>query len=227
MGQAAVVVVEDDYALARSLERSLASAGHSVLRLYAEELNAYSADEADVLVLAARDSSAAVQRLRPCSGAPIVVVGAESSLERRVALLDAGADDVMSHPFAFEELDARLRALRRGRALAHAQAVETVRRGSLAYADVVIDQDAQVATRGNRTLPLRLKAYELLAHFVRHPECVQSRRDLLREVWGFDFLGDSNVIDVTVSELRRALESAGEPRLIHTVRPLGYIFRAA
>ena len=170
MGHAAVVVVEDDYALARSLERSLASAGHTVVRLFAEELDAEAADDADVLVLAARDGRAAVQRLRPCSCAPIVVIGAESSLERRVALLDAGADDVMSHPFAFEELDARLRALRRGRALAHAQAVETVRRGSLAYADVVIDQDAQVARRGDRVLPLRLKAYELLAHFIRHPE---------------------------------------------------------
>jgi two-component system response regulator MprA len=227
MQATAVIVIEDDYALARSLERSLASVGQRVARQYLDELGAHGIVDADVLVLAVRDGIEAVRRLRPVSCAPIVVVPSEDSLERRVATLDAGADDVVSQPFALDELAARIRALKRGRVLTLAQAQEADRRGQLGYADVLVDQDARTATRGGRPLALRHKAYELLAHFVRHPERVQSRRSLLHDVWGFEHLGDSNVIDVTVSQLRRALECGGEPRLIQTVRPLGYILRAA
>ena len=89
-----------------------------------------------------------------------------------------------------------------------------------------LDQDARRVSRGDRWLELRNKAFELLACFLRHPERVLSRRELLEEVWGFEFLGDSNVIEVTVSYVRQALEAHGEPRLIHTVRPVGYILRA-
>ena len=82
-------------------------------------------------------------------------------------------------------------------------------------------------TRGGRRLEVRNKAFELLACFMRHPERVLSRRELLEEVWGYDFLGDSNVIEVTVGHARQALEANGEPRLIHTVRPIGYILRSS
>jgi two-component system response regulator MprA len=120
---------------------------------------------------------------------------------------------------------ARLRALRRGRALSAASAVADVRLGTLTYADVTLDQDLHEARRGERRLELRNKAFELLACFLRHPERVLSRRELLEEAWGYEFLGDSNVIEVTVGHLRHALEAAGETRLVHTVRPLGYILR--
>ena len=101
-----------------------------------------------------------------------------------------------------------------------------MRLGTLEYADVRLDQDTRELTRGGRRLEVRNKAFELLACFMRHPERVLSRRELLEEVWGYEFLGDSNVIEVTVGHARQALEANGEPRLIHTVRPVGYILRA-
>jgi two-component system response regulator MprA len=119
-----------------------------------------------------------------------------------------------------------LRAVQRGRALASAGAGVRARHGSLVYTDLSLDLDTRTVTRGERTVELRNKAFELLACFMRHPERVLSRRELLEDVWGFDFLGDSNVIEVTVSHIRQALELAGEPRLIHTVRPVGYILNA-
>src|SRR5262249_36299416 len=88
---------------------------------------------------------------------------------------------------------------------------------------VCVDLDTREVRRGNRKIELRHKAFELLACFMRHPNRVLSRRELLEDVWGYDFLGDSNVIEVTVSNIRQALEAEGEPRLIFTVRPIGYI----
>jgi len=95
----------------------------------------------------------------------------------------------------------------------------------VSYADISLDQDTREVTRDGRRVELRNKAFELLAYFLRNPGRVVSRRELLEEVWGYDFLGDSNVIEVTVGQLRQKLEAAGEPRAIQTVRPVGYILR--
>jgi two-component system response regulator MprA len=103
--------------------------------------------------------------------------------------------------------------------------VADTRRGILSYADVTLDQDTREVNRGERPVELRNKAFELLAYFLRNPGRVLSRRELLEEVWGYDFLGDSNVIEVTVGQLRQKLEAGGEPRVIQTVRPVGYILR--
>jgi two-component system response regulator MprA len=165
-----------------------------------------------------------VRRLRARTGAPILLAAADT-IDERVAGLDAGADDVLSRPFATEELLARVRALLRGRALATATAVAATRRGVLVYADLRLDQDTREAWRGERRLELRHKGFELLAYLMRHPGRVLSRRQLLEQVWGYEYLGESNVIDVTISHVRQALEADGEPRLIHTVRPLGYILK--
>ena len=129
-------------------------------------------------------------------------------------------------PVAIEELLARMRALFRGRALAAAGAIASTRHGALSFADVRLDLDTREVVRGARRLELRNKTFELLACFLRHPERVLSRRELLEEVWGYEFLGDSNVIEVTVGHVRHALEARGEPRLIHTIRPVGYILHA-
>jgi two-component system response regulator MprA len=224
-----VIVIEVDYALARSLERSLTSVGQRVERLFATDDVLLPRADADVLLLTVADGLGTVRRLRGSICAPIVLILAEAGLADRIAGLDAGADLVLPAAFEVDELLAQMRALQRGRALALAHAFESSRQGFLAYADLCVDQDSRRATRGRRRLALRPKSYDLLAHFVRHPERVHSRAELLRSVWGFEFVGegDSNVIDVTVSQLRRALETEGEPRLIHTVRPLGYILRAA
>jgi two-component system response regulator MprA len=164
--------------------------------------------------------------MRARSGVPIVMLAARDAVDDRVAGLDAGADDYLSKPFAIEELLARIRAVCRGRALAAAEAIASARRGVLSFGNVQLDLDTREALRGDRRLELRNKTFELLAFFLRHPERVLSRRELLEEVWGYEFLGDSNVIEVTIGHVRQALEAAGEPRIIHTVRPLGYILRS-
>ena len=218
------------HALYTSVARALAIAGIRVQRAANghQALDDVQAPEIVVLDLVptASDGLEVVRRLRARSGAPILMLGDRNTVDDRIAGLDAGADDYLPKPFAVAELLARLRALLRGRALAIATALADARQGRLEYADVQVDQDARQATRAGRRLELRNKTFALLACFLRHPERVLSRGELLEEVWGYDFLGDSNVIEVTVGHVRQALESAGEPRLIHTVRPIGYILRA-
>jgi two-component system, OmpR family, response regulator MprA len=227
-----VLVVDDDSRLASYLDHALAAAGYRVEHIIdgRQALFAFEEHAPDIvlldLVLPGIDGLELARRLRMKSDVPIIVLSARNSTSDRVAGLDAGADDYLAKPFAVDELLARLRAVRRGRALASANAVARARHGTLTYADVQLDLDTREVLRGGRRIELRNKAFELLACFMRHAERVLSRRELLEEVWGYAFLGDSNVIEVTVSHIRQALEAGGEPRLIHTVRPVGYILNA-
>jgi two-component system response regulator MprA len=224
-----VLVAEDDARLASFLDRALAAAGYQVVDALngAQALDCFEHLAPDVVLLDlhASQSRELARRLRVSSDVPIVLLSTTDSVEERVAGLDAGADDYVVIPFAIEELLARLRALRRGRALAAANAAVRARHGVLTYADLQLDLDSREVTRAERKIELRHKGVELLAYFMRHPERVLTRRELLEDVWGFDFLGDSNVIEVTVSHIRQALEADGEPRLIYTVRPVGYILK--
>jgi two-component system response regulator MprA len=227
-----VLVAQHDPRLASFLDRALATAGYRVERT-ADAVQALEAFEREAPDLVLLDSALPgfsglelASTLRARTDVPILLLSARDTVEERVAGLDAGADDYLSIPFAIPELLARLRAVRRGRALASASANARSRQGVLTYADLALDLDTREATRGERRLELRNKAFELLTYFMRHPERVLSRRELLEDVWGYDFLGDSNVIEVTVSTIRQALEQGGEPRLIHTVRPIGYILNA-
>jgi DNA-binding response OmpR family regulator len=228
---ALVLVVEHDPRMALFLERALKAAGYRVERTNdgLHVLGAFKQLAPDVVLLdmalPGLDGLGLARRLRAESGVPILMLGDQDAVPERVAGLDAGADDFLPRPFAIEELVARVRAVLRGRALAAARAIAAVRHGELLYADLRVDQDTREVWRGDRKLELRNKAFELLACFLRHPERILSRRELLEEVWGYEFLGDSNVIEVTVSNVRQALKSAGESRLIHTVRPVGYILR--
>jgi two-component system, OmpR family, response regulator MprA len=228
-----VLVVEADARLSAFLSRELGAVGYRVEPIAdgGRVLPAFSVLSPDLvvldLVLPGVDGLELARKVRAQSSVPIVMLAARDGVDDRVAGLDAGADDYLPKPFAVEELLARLRAVLRGRALAAAGAIANVRLGTLEYADVRLDQDTRELTRGGRRLEVRNKAFELLACFMRHPERVLSRRALLEEVWGYEFLGDSNVIEVTVGHVRQALEANGERRLIYTVRPVGYILRAA
>jgi two-component system response regulator MprA len=227
--QPLVLVIEDDSRFASFLDRALAAAGYRVERTTDgyQALAVFDGVAPDLVLLDLGQPGAGgpdvARQMRAKSDVPIVMLSAVDEVDERVAGLDAGADDYLTKPFALEELLARFRALRRGRALASASAKARARHGTLVYADVRLDLDTREIVRGGRRIELRHKAFELLVCFMRHPERVLSRHELLEEVWGYEFLGDSNVIEVTVSHIRQALEAAGEPRLIHTVRPVGYI----
>jgi two-component system, OmpR family, response regulator MprA len=215
-----VLVAVVDARLGSYLDRELSAADYRIVWAPdpIEALQAWPSPEVVLLGGSAR----LVEQVRERVDAPIVVLTPDDSVEGRVAFLEAGADDVVTVPFNLSELLARLRALRRGRRLASARGSH----GALNYADVHLDLDTREVTRGDRRVELRHKGFELLAYFMRHPHRVLSRRELLEDVWGYDFLGDSNVIEVTVSHIRQALEAGGEPRLISTVRPIGYILNA-
>jgi two-component system response regulator MprA len=227
--QPRVLLAQHDPRLASLLDHALVAAGYAVERAddAVRLLEAFERELPDAVLLDPAlpgfSGMDLARELRSRTDAPIVLLSVHDTLEARVAGLDAGADDYLAIPFAIPELLARLRAVRRGRALASASAFARSRQGSLTYADLRLDLDTREVVRGDRRLELRNKAFELLCCFLRHPERVLSRRELLEDVWGYDFLGDSNVIEVTVSAIRQALEQGGEPRLIHTVRPIGYI----
>jgi len=175
------------------------------------------------VMLPGMDGLEVARRLRSRGGVPILMLTAMDAVGDRVRGLDAGADDYLVKPFAVEEFLARVRALLRR------LEVNTIQRrqGALSYKDVQLDQDAHEAKRGDRPLDLRPKEFELLAYFMRNPERVISRREIFEEVWGYDpnYLGDSNVIEVTVGQLRKEVEAGGRPRLVHTVLSACYVLR--
>jgi two-component system response regulator MprA len=138
-------------------------------------------------------------------------------LEDRIHGLDAGADDYMVKPFELDELLARVRALLRR--------TQVERAPVLTFADLSLDTSTRQATRKNRMIMLTAKEYDLLELFMRHPRQVLTRELIFDRVWGYDFGGESNVLDVYIRYLRQKLESQGEARLIHTVRSVGYVMR--
>jgi two-component system response regulator MprA len=157
------------------------------------------------------------RRLREMGPVPILMLTAKDTLVDRVHGLDAGADDYVVKPFEVDELLARIRALLRR--------TQVERAPTLTFQDLVLDTSTRQATRKNRTIMLTAKEYDLLELFMRHPRQVLTRELIFDRVWGYDFGGESNVLDVYIRYLRQKLESEGEPRLIHTVRSVGYVMR--
>ncbi|HVB20915.1 MAG TPA: response regulator transcription factor [Ktedonobacteraceae bacterium] len=159
-----------------------------------------------------------VRRLRAAGDmVPVLMLTARDSIEDRVAGLETGADDYLVKPFAPEELLARIKALLR-RSQGERQEI-------LRYADVELDTGTRLAHRGTREIELSPTEYELLALFLRRPRQVLTRDVILDRVWGMDFEGSSNVLEVYVGYLRSKLEADGKPRLIYTIRGVGYVFK--
>jgi two-component system response regulator MprA len=224
---ARILVVEDDRRVAAFLDRALTYEGYEVEVAFdgALGLEAAARRLPDVVLLDVMlpvvGGLEVARQLRARANVPILMLTARETVADRVEGLDAGADDYLTKPFALEELLARLRALLRRHS---AQGPEPLR-GALTFADLTLDASTRTTERDGRRLELRNKEFELLAYFMRNPHRVLSRRAILEEVWGYDFLGDSNVIEVTVAHLRQKMEAGGEPRLICTVRPIGYALR--
>ncbi len=149
---------------------------------------------------------------------PVLMLTAKDAIPDRVAGLDAGADDYLVKPFAFDELLARIRALLRRAAPPEGDA-------PLEFSDLVLDPSTHQAQRGEREIELTAKEYDVLELFLRHPRQVLTRDIIYDRIWGYDFGGESNIIEVYVRYLRAKLEAEGEPRLIHTLRGVGYVLR--
>ena len=157
------------------------------------------------------------RRLRAGSDVPILMLTARDAISDRVAGLDAGADDYLVKPFAYDELLARVRALLRRR--------EPGGRELLHCADLVMDVSGHEVRRGDRVVELTALQFNVLEHFLRHQRQVLERDQLLESVWGVESDAISNVVDVTIADLRARLEAAHQPRLLHTVRGVGYVLR--
>jgi DNA-binding response OmpR family regulator len=219
-----VLVVEDDEAIAQVLQRSLRLEGYDVKIAgdgiaALEEAHAFLPDLVVLdLGLPKLDGIEVARQLRSDDDVPILMLTARDALEARVEGLDVGADDYLVKPFERQELLARMRALLRRRPP----------RGSapLRVADLVLNPDTHDVTRGERPVELTQREFELLEYMMRNERIVISRQRLLDEVWGYDPFSTTNTIEVFVSNVRRKLEAAGEPRLLHTIRGAGYVLRA-
>jgi len=222
-----VLVVDDDKAVRESLRRSLEFNGYAVARAGdgAEALAVISAARPDVVVMDVMmprlNGLEATRALRTAGNdVPIIVLTALDAVGDRVDGLDAGADDYLTKPFALPELLARLRALLR-RAVPAEGADDEV----LSFADLTMNVATREVTRGSRRIDLTRTEFTLLEMFLRRPRRVLERSFILEEVWGFDFPTTANSLEVYVGYLRRKTEAEGEPRLIHTVRGVGYVLR--
>ena len=220
-----VLVVEDDEQVRRSVERALRFEGYSVSVAGdgEEGLQALAAEPPDVVVLdimMPRLDGIAVCRLMRARGdrTPVLMLTARHELSDRVAGLDAGADDYLVKPFALEELLARLRALLRRTGFSEGE--ETLRVG-----DLELRPAARTVRRGSREIDLTRTEFDLLELLMVNAGIVMLRQVIYERIWGFDFETTSNSLDVYIGYLRRKTEAGGEPRLIHTVRGVGYVVR--
>jgi two-component system response regulator MprA len=168
-------------------------------------------------MLPGMDGLEVCKRLRAMGKIPILMLTAKDSVNDRVQGLDAGADDYMVKPFNLDELLARIRALLRR--------TQTPKEKSYSFGDLTLDTGTRRAQRGERVIDLTAKEYELLELFMRNPRQVLTREQIYDNVWGYDFGGESNIIEVYVRYLRQKLEVGKEPRLLHTVRGMGYVMR--
>ena len=219
-----ILIVEDEPEIGNYLRRGLSFEGYSVEVTTNGLAGLAAARERPPdlvvldLMLPGIDGIEVARRLRAASDVPILMLTARSDISDRVTGLEAGADDYLVKPFAFEELVARIRVQLRRRSR---DAQPTV----LRYGPIEMDTAAHDTRIGPRRVELTAKEYELLDLFMRHPQQVLTREVIYDRVWGYDFGGESNIIEVYVRYLRQKLEAAGELRLIHTVRGVGYILR--
>jgi two-component system response regulator MprA len=219
-----ILVVEDDPQIADLLRRGLIYEGYSVAVTADGPAGLTAARDRPPdlvlldLMLPGMDGLTVCARLRAASSVPILILTARDAVPERVKGLDAGADDYVVKPFNFDELLARIRAQLRRRAPAADQ--ETLR-----FADLTLNPNTHEVFRGSRKIELTAREFEVLLLFMQHPRQVITRDLLYERIWGYDFGGESNIIEVYVRYVRSKLEEGGAPRLIQTVRGVGYALR--
>lgn len=228
---ARILIVDDEPAVREALRRSLAFEGYDTVLAVdgLDALDQVAAHDPELIVLDVlmprMDGLTAARRLR-ASGTttPILMLTARDTVGDRVTGLDAGADDYLVKPFELDELLARIRALLRRSS--YAAPTAPAEGHTLGLADLRMDLDTREVTRGARRVELTRTEFTLLELFLAHPRQVLTREQILKAVWGFEFEPSSNSLDVYVMYLRRKTEAGGEPRLVHTVRGVGYVLRA-
>ncbi len=221
---ATVLIADDDRKIVDMLRRTLAYEGYHVLTASDghEALAKAQSQRPDVVVLdwlmPRLDGIEVARRIGAADTTPILMLTARDAIEDRVEGLDSGADDYLVKPFAPAELLARIRALLR-------RAEGSVGERASSYADLHLDPVTRETRRGARRFNLSPKEFDLLSYLLQHPRQVLPRERILLDVWGYDFGGDGNVLEVYISYLRTKTEAGGEPRLIQTVRGIGYVLR--
>lgn len=218
-----ILVIEDEERIRQFLQRGLTYEGYRVDVAEDGQIGLDIARESppdlvllDVM-LPGLDGIEVCRRLRAGGDLPILMLTAKEAIEDRVAGLDAGADDYLVKPFAFDELLARIRALLRR--------AQPAKPDVYRFADLELDTGTRQGKRGGALFDLTAKEYELLELFMRNPRRVLTREIIYDRVWGYDFGGESNIIEVYVRYLRQKTEAGDQSRLIHTVRGIGYVLR--
>ncbi|MFW9053529.1 response regulator transcription factor [Corynebacterium striatum] len=226
-----ILVVDDEQAVRESLRRSLRFNGYDTLIASdgVEAVETVHRDNPELLILDVMmpnmDGLEVCRTLRSEGwDRPILVLTARDGVSDRVAGLDAGADDYLPKPFALEELLARVRSLVR-RAVANSIDAKTASKPQLSFEDLHLNADTREVKRGERPISLTRTEFALLQLLIENPRKVLSRNTILEEVWGYDFPSSGNALEVYIGYLRKKTEGGGEPRLIHTVRGVGYVLR--
>lgn len=223
---AKILMVEDEANLAQFVQLELTYEGYEVSVAHDGLAGLMAAREQapDLIILdwmmPGLSGVEVCRRLRQTgSKIPIILLTAKDDISDRVEGLDAGANDYVIKPFSIEELMARVRA--------HLRSLQPQEAEQLVYADLTLDRKSRQVSRHGRSIELTAKEFDLLDYLMTYPRQVLTRDRILEEVWGYDFMGDSNIIEVYIRYLRLKLEAEGEPRLIQTVRGVGYVLREA
>ncbi|GAA4489218.1 two-component system response regulator PrrA [Rhodococcus olei] len=229
---ATVLVVDDDEDVLSSLRRGLQLSGFTILTASdgAQALSVVTDRSPDAVVLDMNmpvlDGASVVTALRAMGNdIPICVLSARSSVDDRVAGLEAGADDYLVKPFVLAELVARIKAMLRRRAVATPPPAAGTAQGGITVGRLTVDVPGRRALLDGYEIELTKREFELLATLARNQGVVLTRERLLELVWGYDFVADTNVVDVFVGYLRRKLEAHGHPRILQTVRGVGFVLR--
>jgi len=224
MARERILIIEDEARIAQFVERGLIYEGYrvNVARDGQTGLTVARDNPPDLVILdwmlPGLDGLEVCERLRAASDVPILMLTAKDDIKDRVVGLDAGADDYLVKPFSIDELMARVRALFR-------RSTPASRPEILRFSDLSLDTGTHRAYRNERAIDLTAKEYELLELFMRNPRQVLTRDVIFDRVWGYDFGGESNIIEVYVRYLRQKTEQEEESRLVHTVRGVGYVLR--
>lgn len=219
-----ILLVEDEVKLARFVELELSSEGYTLHVAHDGLTGLTMARESqpDLIILdwmmPGMSGLEVCRRLRATgSKVPVILLTAKDEVSDRVAGLDAGADDYVVKPFSIEELLARVRA--------HLRRTHEDNPDLLQFSDLTLNRRTREVNRNGRAIDLTAKEFDLLDYLISHPRQVITRDQILEKVWGYDFMGDSNIIEVYVRYLRLKLEEQGEKRLIQTVRSVGYVLK--